>query len=146
MRSTTFLIVLALAGCKSKHDQPAAQREPAAPPAPAPGPPPMDRAALLDGKLPEGAPETDLINAQCRICHAVEYLTQQRLSEPAWQKTIAKMRKFGAMLDDQQAAQLAKFAATYWNPDLPARTFKLVPLPAGAVPPGAGHSVQDQHL
>jgi hypothetical protein len=94
----------------------------------------MDRAALLDGKLPEGAPETDLINAQCRICHAVEYLTQQRLSEAAWQKTIAKMRKFGAALDDQQAAQLAKFAATYWNPDLPGRTFKLAPLPAGAVP------------
>jgi hypothetical protein len=132
VRSATLLVVLALAGCQSKHDQPAAQREPAAPPAPAPAP--VDRAALLDGKLPEGAPETDLINAQCRICHAVEYLTQQRLSEPAWQKTIAKMRKFGAALDDQQAAQLAKFAATYWNPDLPGRTFQLAPLPAGAVP------------
>lgn len=95
----------------------------------------MDQAALLDGKLPEGGPETELIKAQCRVCHAVEYLTQQRLSEAAWQKTIAKMRKFGAAVDDQQAAALAKFAATYWNPDLPPRTFKLAPLPPGATPP-----------
>ena len=127
-----LLVVVMLAACKSKREQPP---PPSPPPAAAPAPPPIDRAALLDGKLPEGAPETDLINAQCRVCHAVEYLTQQRLSEPAWQKTIAKMRKFGAAVDDQQAAALAKFAATYWNPALPGRTFKLAPLPAGAVPP-----------
>lgn len=98
-------------------------------------PPPMDRAALLEGKLPEGAPEVDLINAQCRICHAVEYLTQQRLSEAAWTKTIAKMKKFGANVSDADAAALAKFAATYWNPDLPPRTaWKLVAPPPGATP------------
>ncbi|MBV8760181.1 MAG: hypothetical protein JO257_23010 [Deltaproteobacteria bacterium] len=127
-----LLVVLALAACKSHREE-----APPPPPAPAPAPPPaptIDRAALLDGKLPDGAPETELINAQCRICHAVEYLTQQRLSEAAWGKTIAKMRKFGANVDDQQAALLAKFAATYWNPDLPGRTFKLVATPAGAVP------------
>ncbi|MEP6861453.1 MAG: hypothetical protein ABJE66_12570 [Deltaproteobacteria bacterium] len=131
MRAAILVTILALAGCESNHDHPVARTQPA--PAKPPAPPPMDRAALLDGKLPDGAPETELINAQCRICHAVEYLTQQRLSEPGWQKTIAKMRKFGAAMDDQQAAALAKFAATYWNPDLPGRTFKLVPLPAGAV-------------
>ena len=59
-------------------------------------PPAMDQAALLEGKLPDGVPMTDLINAQCRICHAAEYLTQQRLSEAGWTKTIAKMKKFGA--------------------------------------------------
>ena len=127
-----LLIVLALAACKSKQDEPPPPPPPVA--AQPPAPPPIDRAALLDGKLPEGAPETDLINAQCRICHAVEYLTQQRLSEAVWQKTIAKMRKFGAAVDDQQAAALAKFAATYWNPDLPGRQFKLAALPAGALP------------
>jgi len=127
-----LLVIFVLAACKSKHDRPPPPPPPPAAPA---APPQIDRAALLEGKLPEGAPEVDVINAQCRICHAVEYLTQQRLSEPVWQKTIAKMRKFGAALDDQQAAALAKFAATYWNPDLPGRTFKLAPLPAGAVPP-----------
>lgn len=122
----------AFAACKAKHDLPASSPEAGRPVEPVPPPPSIDRAALLDGKLPEGAPEVDLINAQCRICHAVEYLTQQRLAEPAWQKTIAKMRKFGANVDDAQAAALAKFAATYWNPDLPGRTWKL-----GAPPPGA---------
>lgn len=128
------VVALALAACKSKHEPPPAPPPPP-PAAQPPAPPPIDRAALLDGKLPEGAAETDLINAQCRICHAVEYVTQQRLSEAAWAKTIAKMRKFGAALDDQQATALAKFAATYWNPDLPGRQPKLAPLPAGAVPP-----------
>ena len=128
-----LVLLVALVACNSKQDKPP-------PPAPAPvqpAPPPaptIDRAALLDGRLPEGAPETELINAQCRVCHAVEYLTQQRLSEAAWGKTIAKMRKFGAAVDDQQAAALAKFAATYWNPALPARTFKLAAPPAGALP------------
>lgn len=135
MKRTMLIALLALSACKSKHDQaPTTETGSAQPVQPAPTPPPIDRAALLEGKLPEGAPETDLINAQCRICHAVEYLTQQRLSEAAWQKTIAKMRKFGANVDDQQAAALAKFAATYWNPDLPARTWKVGPPPAGALP------------
>lgn len=132
-----LVLVLALVACKGKESpppQPAPAPQPAAPATPS-APPPMDRAALLDGKLPEGAAETDLINAQCRVCHAVEYLTQQRLSEAAWTKTIAKMKKFGANVSDADAAKLAKFAATYWNPDLPPRTpTTLVAAPAGAQP------------
>jgi hypothetical protein len=95
----------------------------------------MDRAALLEGQLPEGTPEVELINAQCRICHTTEYLTQQRLGEAAWAKTIAKMKKLGAKVSDAEAAALAKFAASYWNPDLPPRTsWKIVTPPAGALP------------
>ena len=132
------VLVLTLAACKGKHEQPAPEPAPqgsAGSAATAPTTPPvMDRAALLDGKMPEGTPEVELINAQCRICHTTEYLTQQRLSEAAWTKTIAKMKKFGANVTDEQAAAVAKFAATYWNPDLPGRTWKLGPLPPGALP------------
>jgi hypothetical protein len=128
----------ALAGCKAKQSAPpSSQGSGSAEPAPPPpaAPPSIDRAALLDGKLPEGAPEVELINAQCRICHTTEYLTQQRLSEAAWTKTITKMKKFGANVSDADVAALAKFAATYWNPDLPPRTnWKLVGPPAGALP------------
>jgi hypothetical protein len=124
--------MLLLAACNSKHEPPPAP-EPARPSAP-PAPPPIDRAALLEGKLPDGAPEMELINAQCQICHTLQYLTQQRLGEAGWQKTIAKMRKLGANLTDDQAAPLAKFAATYWNPDLPGRTWKPGPPPSGALP------------
>ena len=135
MRAALVVIAfVALGACKGKQEPP-----PPPPPQPAPAPqppapPPIDRAALLEGKLPEGAPETELIKAQCQICHSAQYLTQQRLTEAVWQKTIAKMRMFGAALDDQQAAALAKFAATYWNPDLPGRTFTLTAPPAGALP------------
>jgi hypothetical protein len=130
--SIIIAAAVALAACKQKHEEPPPAPEPAKP-APPPAPPAIDRAALLEGKLPEGAPEVDVITAQCQICHSLQYLTQQRLTEPAWQKTIAKMRKFGANVTDDQAAALAKFAATYWNPDLPGRTWKLGPLPPGAL-------------
>jgi cytochrome c5 len=128
-----FLALVAVCACKAEHERPPPAPEPAKPVAPAPAPA-IDRAALLEGKLPEGGPEVELINAQCRICHGAEYLTQQRLGEAAWQKTIAKMRKFGANVSDEQAASLAKFAASYWNPALPARTWKLGPPPPGALP------------
>ena len=62
-------------------------------------------------------------------------MIQQRLSEAAWTKTITKMKKFGANVSDADAAALAKFAANYWNPDLPPRTaWKVVTPPAGAAP------------
>ncbi|HEY5949586.1 MAG TPA: cytochrome c [Kofleriaceae bacterium] len=127
------VIAIALAGCRSE-DKPA----PAPTPKPTPTPPvatvSIDRDALLAGKLPDGAPEVELINAQCRVCHSTEYLTQQRLAEPAWKKTIEKMRKFGANVSDEQVASLAAFAARYWNPELPGRSWTPGPPPPGALP------------
>lgn len=125
-------IALVLAACKS--DPPQTSAPP--PPVPTPQPPPaapISRDALLAGSLPVG-PETELINAQCRICHSLDYLTQQRLGEAAWKKTIEKMRKFGANLSDADITTLVSFAARYWNPDLPGRTWTPVPPPAGALP------------
>jgi len=133
--SRFLIIVLVLAACRSDDKPaPAQQPPPTQPTRPAPPPATIDRDALLAGKLPDGAPETELVNAQCRICHSVEYLTQQRLGEAAWKKTIDKMRKFGAVLTDEQAASLVAFAAHYWNPDLPGRTWTPGPPPPGALP------------
>ena len=133
------IVLLVLVACRSKEDAPAPPPTPTPTPTPTPAPQPppapaIDRAALLAGQLPEGAAETELINAQCRICHGTEYLTQQRLGEPAWKKTIDKMRKFGANLTDAEAASLVAFAARYWTPDLPSRTWSPGPPPAGALP------------
>lgn len=132
-----WIIIIALAACRSD------EKAPPPSPSPSPSPPPLpvvsiDRDALLAGKTPEGAPEMELVNSQCRICHSTEYLTQQRLSEATWTKTIGKMRKFGANLTDEQAASLASFAAHYWNPDLPGRTWVPGPPPAGALPLSPG--------
>jgi hypothetical protein len=94
----------------------------------------IDRAALLAGNVPDGAPEMEIVNVRCQICHSLQYLTQQRLNEAAWKKTIEKMRKFGAQLTDDETASLVAFAVRYWNPDLPGRTWTLGPPPAGALP------------
>lgn len=124
------LVVLALAACGRNKEPPPAESGSAGSAAP----PPISREALLEGKLPDGYAATELVTTQCRICHAVEYLTQQRLTEAGWKKTIDKMRKFGAALDDTQAATLASYAAYFWNPDLPGRTWKAGPPPPGALP------------
>lgn len=121
-----MLVVLVACGGK-REDKP--------PPPVTPEPPPaIDRAALLAGKLPEGAPESEVINTQCRICHAVEYLTQQRLSEAAWTKTLLKMKTFGAAIGEADVPRLAAFAARYWSSELPDREYSPVPPPAGALP------------
>lgn len=126
--------LVVLAACKSEQSGPESAKGSAAS-APAPAPTPViDKAALLAGTLPDADPTTEVVNAQCRICHAIEYLTQQRLGEAGWKKTIDKMRKFGANLTDEQASGIVAYAARYWNPDLPQRTWTLVAPPAGALP------------
>lgn len=129
-------VLILLVACSSR-EEPRPSPAPS-PPAPAAAPavtaPVLDREALLAGKLPTEGAEAQLINLHCRICHTTEYLTQQRLSEPAWKKTIEKMRKFGALLSDAEVASLAAFAAKLWNPELPGRTWVAGPPPPGALP------------
>jgi cytochrome c5 len=126
-----WIIIVALAACRSDDKAPPPPTASAPPPAPVVS---IDRDALLAGKTPDGAPEMEIINAQCRVCHSTQYLTQQRLGEASWKKTIEKMRKFGAKLSDEEVASLAAFAARYWNPELPGRTWVAGPAPAGALP------------
>ncbi len=133
-RLCVLACVVALTACKSEQSAPTPAPGSAAT---APTPPPLpavDKAALIAGKLPEGDPTTDVVYAQCQICHSVDYLTQQRLGEAAWKKTIEKMRKFGANLSDEEAAAVVSYAGRYWNPELPSRTWPLVAAPVGALP------------
>ncbi len=121
-----LLVLLVACGSKGEDNPP----PPFAPPPPAA----IDREALLAGQLPEGAQESEVINVQCRICHAVEYVTQQRLSEAGWTKTLLKMRTFGANISESDVPRLAAFAARFWNAELPDRVLAPVPPPAGALP------------
>jgi hypothetical protein len=129
VRAALLILLVACGGKKDDKPPP-----PPTPTGPELAPVKADREALLAGRLPEGAPESDLINAQCAICHSTEYLTQQRLGEAGWKKTIDKMRKFGANLNDEDAARLVTFVSTYWNGELPDRPPVLVEPPAGALP------------
>ena len=136
MKRAALLLLLVACGSREEAKPPPAPTPPAppAPPAVTAPAPALDREALVAGKLPTEGAEIELINNRCRICHTTEYLTQQRLSEPAWKKTIEKMRKFGTPLSDAEVASLAAFAAKLWSPELPGRTWTAGPPPAGALP------------
>jgi len=90
--------------------------------------------ALLDGQMPDD-PARALVQGKCLLCHSSEYVTQQRLSEGQWQKTVEKMRKFGSPATDDEAKAMVAYLARYWTQDLPP------PHPVRtAPPPGSTHA------
>lgn len=101
--------------------------EPTTPPPrlaePAPQPPlalstEQTRAAALRGELPAGA-EVNILASRCAICHTTQYLTQQRLTGAQWTKTIEKMKKWGAPIDDAELAALVRYLGAHFPADLP---------------------------
>ena|SRR6266404_700932 len=73
----------------------------------------------LEIKLP---PETgtfrqdsgaEIANAQCLICHSVEYVTMQPpMPRPFWKSSVQKMQqKYGAPIPDAQVEELADYLA-----------------------------------
>jgi len=91
------------------------------------------QAALLEGKLPDD-PARSVLQAKCLICHTGEYVTLQRLTPAQWQKTVEKMRKFGAPLTDEEVKSLSSYLGKYWTVDLPERLPRPVAPPQGALP------------
>jgi hypothetical protein len=99
----------------------------------------MGAEALTGGAFPDEAPEMNLLRSRCVICHGLDYVAQQRLTAAQWEKTVAKMRKWGAPVDDDQAKTLVSFLAHYWTPELPERRFPVSPAPRGALPEARPH-------
>ncbi len=89
--------------------------------------------ALLDGQFPDD-PVRPLVQAECLLCHSGEYVTQQRLTEGQWQKTVDKMRKFGSPANDEEAKAMVAYFARYWTPDLPPLRPVLAGAPKGSAP------------
>jgi hypothetical protein len=73
-------------------------------------------AALSEGSMPDDAAKP-LVQGKCMLCHTGDYLTQQRLSEGQWQKTVEKMRKFGAPASDEEAKVISAYLSRYWTQD-----------------------------
>jgi hypothetical protein len=90
--------------------------------------------ALLEGKLPDD-PAKVLVQSKCLLCHSSEYVTQQRLTEGQWQKTVDKMRKFGTPANDDEAKAIVTYLSRNWTPDLPPPRLVRTAPPAGAVGP-----------
>jgi Spy/CpxP family protein refolding chaperone len=88
--------------------------------------------ALVSGQLPDD-PARALVQGKCLLCHSGDYVTQQRLTEAQWQRTVDKMRKFGTPASDEEAKQIVAYLSRYWTPDLPPPRVVRAPAPAGNV-------------
>jgi hypothetical protein len=84
-------------------------------------------------QLPPDAPETALL-ARCMICHGNDYVLQQRLTKPQWEKTLLKMQKWGAPLNAAELESLVGFLSARFTPEAPEVEPKRVPTPAAALP------------
>ena len=77
---------------------------------------PPEPAALKSG------PNADLVSANCRLCHSVDYITTQpAMDRAAWLATITKMReKFGAPLATDTLPAIAEYLAKNYGKEKPA--------------------------
>jgi hypothetical protein len=107
------------------------------PTAPPPPPPPtsneVTRAMALRGEFPPG-PELNVCAAKCAICHSTQYIAQQRLTAVQWEKTVKKMKGWGAPVDDDEAIVLARYFSVHFPVDLGDPQYTLVVPPPGALP------------
>jgi hypothetical protein len=108
-----------------------------APPAPPAPPPPtsneVTRALAVLGQFPPG-PELNVFAAKCAICHSTQYIAQQRLTAAQWEKTVKKMKGWGAPIDDDEATMLARYFSVHFPVDLGPPPIALVVPPPGALP------------
>lgn len=91
-----------------------------------------DRA--VERGLPDG-PGRTVLEEKCIACHGADYVTQQRLTSAQWQRTVDKMRKFGARLSDDDAKVLSGYLAQHWPVGKPEHAPAPVNTPAAAVTP-----------
>ena len=73
---------------------------------------------LLEGQMPDD-PAKPLVQSKCLLCHSQDYLTQQRLTETQWQKTVEKMKKFGSPMSDEEMKTITAYLAKHWTQELP---------------------------
>ena len=95
-----------------------------------------DRAALVAGKIPD-APERTLLEGRCLICHTLDYVTTNRLTEGQWTNVVNKMKRWGSPVADDEVKPLAAWLAKHWTTDLPDRASPRTAAPPGSTPPAA---------
>jgi hypothetical protein len=123
-------------GANSRAEQKPALEVPLATPAPVAPPavsPATDPSSLLRGEIPQSN-HAAVLSARCESCHTLEYVTQQRLSDTQWDKTLTKMQKWGSPLTDEEKKNLVPYLATTWIKTLRDRVSPRVATPQGAMP------------
>ena len=99
----------------------------------------LEPAAIVRGEVPFGGAEVEVLNTRCVICHTIEYITQQRLTDAQWEKTLTKMQKWGSPITEDEKKRLAPWLAAVWAADLPDRDSPRVAPPSGASPNDRNH-------
>jgi len=95
-----------------------------------------DLAALVAGRIPD-APERTTLEGRCLICHTLDYVTTQRLTETQWTAVINKMKRWGSPVADDEVKPLAAWLASHWSTGLPERASRRMGAPQGSTPPAA---------
>jgi mono/diheme cytochrome c family protein len=93
--------------------------------------------AAADVELPKG-PGVDVVYAQCRTCHDLQYVRDAKGLLPAqWKAVIASMRDYGYSPPPGVEAQLLAYLTTYLGPDPPPAATAATAGAATAAPDGA---------
>jgi mono/diheme cytochrome c family protein len=60
-----------------------------------------------------------LIDSACSTCHSQELLEQQRLTRKQWEASVKKMQTWGAPLEPERTALVARVLSEMYHPSLP---------------------------
>jgi mono/diheme cytochrome c family protein len=73
-------------------------------------------------ELPAG-PNRNLVYAQCRTCHDLQYLQESAgIPRDAWSDILDSMKQYGLRLSDDQRKKILDYLATYLGPNPPPAT------------------------
>lgn len=67
-----------------------------------------------------------LVRSRCTSCHGSNLIAQQRIQRDDWVLEVAKMRRWGATLTDDEARTLADGLAALLPPSMPDPTFERI--------------------
>jgi cytochrome c5 len=65
--------------------------------------------------LPD-SPGVEIVRSRCLACHQSDLIEQQRLSEAAWTREVAKMERWGAPVRDEQRGALVTYLVRHFGP------------------------------
>jgi cytochrome c5 len=117
-----FVAALAFAGCggnkEAANAAEAVRGEPAATAAPyepaadtvAEGP----AATAAPYEAPAEPAGQKLLETRCTVCHTLERVKEEKLDAAGWEKTVERMKKKGAIVNDEEREALVEYlTATY---------------------------------
>ena len=71
--------------------------------------------SVVAQELPPG-PGRDTIAKRCITCHEADLITQQRLSRPAWARSVDKMIRWGAINEGAERETMIDYLAAHFGP------------------------------